>query len=536
MSKKTFEIVELRLDKIVGGGQALGTLDDGRKLFAWGGLPGERVKVQLTKKKSSFAEGIVIEVLEPSPERIAPEDPESYLSTSPWQIMSFEAEQHHKIELIREAFTLHNANLPENIDIYSDGQRFHYRNKVEFSWYGDTISGVDTLDLAFFRRGSKGKIVIEDSALLPPEIVQLAHAIRDHLRSINVSARQLKTLLIRCDAAKNCVWQLYVKDTPCDFAESLIQDDLPAQGGEVIYSNPKSPASVITERLAHTGNIVLTDTILGVPFRYATEGFFQVNLPVYEQALNDMNQWVALSTSSPPSPLSPLLSSQLQAAARKSLSAGPATESAPTFEKSEISSKAGAAPLVVTRLSKNSIAQPLATSFSEDSAFPAGARQDQKQLAPSGSGEKDGGEKAATKKRGVLDLYSGVGSIGLTIGGPDVTLVESNEHAVREMKRNIEELGISATPVLAASEQALEHITEDKIVIVDPPRAGLHADVVDRLLETKPSRIIYLSCNPVTQARDVALLSTAYTLRHYKGYNFFPSTPHIEGLAILDVA
>ena len=97
----------LTLDKIVGGGQALGTLDDGRKAFVWGGLPGEKVVVQQTKKKSSYIEGIVTELLQPSPERAIPPDPDSYLSTSPWQIMSFAAEQHYKAALIEEAFELH---------------------------------------------------------------------------------------------------------------------------------------------------------------------------------------------------------------------------------------------------------------------------------------------------------------------------------------------------------------------------------------------------------------------------------------------
>ena len=426
---KKREIVEVTLDTIVGGGQTLGTLADGRKLFTWGGLPGEHVRVELMKKKSSFAEGIVCEVLKASSQRVEPRDGESYLSTSPWQIMQFEAEQRYKAKLIEEAFALSKVSLPVPVELYSDGREFHYRNKVEFSWYGDTISGVDTLHLAFFRRGSKGKIIVDDSALLPSEMVQLARIIRDTLQTGGVSARQLKTLLIRCDANKNCVWQLYVKDTPCDFADLLMQADLPAQGGEIIYSNPKSPASVITERLAHTGDTVLTDTILGIPFRYATEGFFQVNIPVYEQTLQDMSAWVNTQT---------------------------------------------------------------------------------------------------------VDLYAGVGSIGLTIGGPNVTLVEINEHAVREMKRNIQELGIDATPVLAASEQALDYITSDKTIIVDPPRAGLHANVVAKILESMPPRVIYLSCNPVTQARDIALLEHAYDFHFYKGYNFFPRTPHIEGLAILD--
>ena len=526
MSKKKFETVELRLQKIVGGGQALGMLPDGRKLFVWGGLPGELVTVQLTKKKSSFAEGVVTEVLEPSSGRIAPKDPGSYLSTSPWQIMNFEDEQRQKAELIKEAFELHGVPFPKSVDIFTDNREYHYRNKVEFSWYSDTISGVDTLDLAFFRRGSKGKIVVEDSALLPPEMLHLAHAIRDHLRSIGVTARQLKTLLIRCDQEKNCVWQLYVKDTPCAFADSLIQADLPAQGGEIIYSNPKSPASVITERLASTGNVVLTDAVLGVPFRYATEGFFQVNLPVYEKALKDIREWVAISAFSPtkfsetasrPLSVDPPSAANGAADVSENLSAsGWSSE-----DTTERVTRGGAAPTSSPReVGADRAAGPAASDLRANSG---GIRND-------GSGE----ESAVTK--GVVDLYSGVGSIGLTIGGPGTTLVEINEHAVREMKRNIKELGIDATPVLAASERALDHITSDKIIIVDPPRAGLHADVITKLLEAKPTRIIYLSCNPVTQARDIGLLNTVYELQFYKGYNFFPRTPHIEGLAVLGLA
>lgn len=489
---KRNEILQVKLAKIVGGGQALGTLPDGRKLFAWGGLPGELVNVQVTKKKSNFVEGIVAEVLEQSPERVAPRDPDSYLSTSPWQIMAFEAEQRHKSALIEEAFTLHGVTLHQAPEVYTDAREFHYRNKVEFSWYSDTdtTSGVDTLDLAFFRRGSKGKIIVNDSALLPPEITTLARAIRDTLHSAGITARQLKTLLIRCDTNKNCVWQLYVKDTPCDFADLLLDTTLPAQGGEVIYSYPKSPASVVTERLGSTGDIVLKDTILGVPFRYATEGFFQVNIPVYEQALKDMKEWVATDTATP----------------QPSFSSGALSAS----ESSVLLRSAGKA-------------EPSEKEVTSGSSLSVPADSDLRSEAHDGSGD-----------RNVLDLYSGVGSIGLTIGGPNVTLVEINEHAVREMKRNIEELGIQATPVLAASEKALEYISSDSIVIVDPPRAGLHTDVIERMLEVKPPRIVYLSCNPVTQARDTALLLESYKIAFIKGYNFFPRTPHIEHLVVLD--
>ena len=424
------------MEKIVGGGQAIGTLDDGRKAFVWGGLPKELVTIRVTKKKSHFVEGIVTEIIEESPERITPKDKNSYLSTSPWQIMPMSSEQSHKASLIEEAFLLHNITLPEKIEVFSDGVEFNYRNKVEFSWFGDKTDDdeKETLDLAFFKRGGKGKVVVDGTSLAHPSINKLAIEIRDLLREKPIVARQLKTLLIRSDQQGNAVWQLYVKDK----IENLISDDeaklLSAAGGEIIYSNPKSPASRITERLNKFGDTTLSDTILGVAFNYACEGFFQVNIPVYEKALSDMKAWINYN------------------------------------------------------------------------------------------------EKLPT-----LDLYSGVGTIGLTIGGDDVTLVEINEHAVAEMQRNIAKLNRpNAKAILAPSEKSLEYITGEQIVIVDPPRAGLHADVTNRLLETESPRIIYLSCNPVTQARDVSLLQEKYEIAHHQGYNFFPRTPHIEHLVILD--
>ena len=437
MARKVYPAYTLTLDAITGGGQSIGTLEDGRKCFVWGGLPGELVSIQSTKIKSSLVEGVVTEVLTSSPERIKPQDPESYLSTSPWQIMTFEAEQKYKAQLIYDAFALHNIKLPQPPDIYSNDNIYGYRNKIEFSWFSQTdpTSGVDTLDLAFFRRGSKGKIVVNGTSLAHPSINQLAREIRDLLHQKSISARQLKTLLIRSDKSGNCVWQLYTKDKLPDTITEQEADKLSAQGGEIIYSDPRSPASRITERLASFGDITLRDNLLGTTFRYATESFFQINLPVYSQVLSDIRKFI-----------------------------------------------------------------------------------------PS--------------EKPVIDLYSGVGTIGLTVTSKEqpLKLIEINSSAVDEMKHNISDLGRKNTEaILSASENVTDQIEPNSTIIVDPPRAGLHQDVTMRLLETAPKRIIYLSCNPVTQARDIQLLSEKYDISHMQGYNFFPRTPHIENLVILDL-
>ncbi len=383
----------------------------------------------MQQTKSKFVEGIVTKVVKASPDRVEPRDPESYLSTSPWQIMKFDREQHFKAALITEAFGLNNVTLPGPIEVYSDNVDYEYRNKVEFSWWWE----IDTsqLDLAFFRRGTHGKIPVDHMSLARPEINSLAVRVRDLLRTKGLEARDLKTLLIRCDQKGNCVFQLYVKDKSILIMTETEFTTLNCQGGEVIYSDPMSPASVITKRLASYGVVTLTDTVLGTPFRYAAESFFQGNISVYEQALRDMKKWIK---------------------------AGP-----------------------------------------------------------------------------VVDMYSGVGSIGFTIGGDQLTLVEINKSALDEMKYNRYALEKKATIIETSSEMALDYITSDATIILDPPRAGLHESVIDRLLEVKPVCIIYLSCNPVTQARDVKYLGESYGIRAHYGYNFFPRTPHIEHLVVLEL-
>lgn len=427
---KKFTELELKLDKIVGGGQALGTLESGQKAFVWGALPGETAKIQITKSKSKLVEGVAIEIIEPAKNRIQPQDPDSYLSTSPWQIMDFASEQQYKADLIAEAFVMHDVKLPHEIKVETDGRQFKYRNKIEYSFWVDTDT--NELDLAFFRRGTHGKIPIKMTNLATKEITRASQDILAELRKVGIEGRQLKTLLIRSSAKGDVCAQLYTKDRAV--AKKLKPREmkkLNLRNFEVIYSNPKSPASVITEKLYSLTENVLSDEILGVKFNYATEGFFQINLPVYEMALTEMKEFV-------------------------------------THEK-------------------------------------------------------------------VVDMYSGVGTIGLTIGGGSPTLVELNESAVNEMKRNVRELGIGAKIVHASSEKALEFISQDADLIVDPPRAGLHDDVVAEILAKTPARIIYLSCNPATQARDVAKLCEKYEISHHVGYNFFPRTPHIEHLVILDL-
>ena len=176
--KKTEVILEnIRLSKLVHGGQCLAETPEGKKIFVWGGLPGELVSVTVLKKKKSYLEGVVNQVLEQSPDRITAKEPDSYLSTSPWQIMSISAEDKAKQAILEESFAREKVVDIKFDKFISGSSDYNYRNKQEFGFWGDE-SG---LHLAHFVRGSHNKTIVEGSALAMEPINTASTDIRKEL-------------------------------------------------------------------------------------------------------------------------------------------------------------------------------------------------------------------------------------------------------------------------------------------------------------------------------------------------------------------
>ncbi len=383
----------VRIEKLIPGGQALGTLPNGKKIMLWGALPGELVTaIQPTKIKNSYIEGIAVKIADPSPHRIASKD-DCYLATSPWQIFDYQYELATKREILQEIFRQQKIDLAnfEIKPVTTDQHDFFYRNKMEYALYYDKETA--EIFLAFRNRGSHRKIPVQQSSLENPVIWQTAQNILQKLNTEHVEARKYESLLLRCNQNGEVSGGLYEKHQP------------------------------------HPQFSPLQDQILGQTYAYSSNGFFQINLPVYEMVLRTIRPWIHTAK--------------------------------------------------------------------------------------------------------VLDLYAGVGTIGLsTARDHDLTLVECDKSAYRELANNC--CSTNAQPVLAKSEDALEYIAPDQTVIVDPPRAGCFPSVIEKFLDTTPQTIIYLSCNPITQARDIVNLLDKYSIRLIQPYNFFPRTPHLENLIILE--
>ncbi len=429
MSQKIMQ--QVTIEKLIFGGQGFARVD-GKVYFVWNALPGEVVEIEILKKRKEYIEAVATKIIMASKDRVEPQDPH-YLSTSPWQIMSYAKENEWKKEIALEVYQRIGKEAFSDItpELVFDPETYYgYRNKMEFSF---AIDKTGRTCLGFFERGKKIRYAIETSELADTAINETAHDILAWVRKHQISMRSLKSLMVRSDGNGKTIAALFIKDR-LEFPDyPKLTDQM--IGFQLYYSTHKSPASVPTDLLHSEGQDYIMITLKGIEFKVGLLSFFQVHLPVFERALDDIYEYIP-------------------------------------------------------------------------------------------------------KKSNLLDLYSGVGSIGLPVAtqATHVTLVDNNTEAIQYATENIARNKIqNAEAICKPTEHILELITSDATIILDPPRIGLHHRVVEKILETRPKTIIYLSCDLSTQARDIALLHPAYNITFSRLYNFFPRTPHIEGLCVLSL-
>ena len=432
---KNLPIITLRFDKFVSGGQVIGHSPEGQAVFAWGVLPGELAEVQLTKRKKGYAEGVAVNIIKPSPERVAPHEQE-YLSTSPWQILNPELEDEAKLNLLSQQFQREGIDTEVRLGNKTT-KFFNYRNKMEYCFWADEMG----LSLSLRRRGTNQKIAVNSSALAQDSLNNFSEHLINSLNKVKAEGRQLKSVIIRCSSQGSIGAALFVKDENFQ-ADQLITElerrEIECEWGiEIYFSNPKSPASIATKLIDSRGKGYIEDEVGDNKFKYSALSFFQGNISVYGEALSPMAGYI-------------------------------------------------------------------------DTKLP------------------------------IVDMFSGVGSIGLSLVGDDqdLSLVEIDKFNTDFAKINSAEAGDNTTKVItSSSEGALEYITKDINLILDPPRAGLHKNLTAKICEIKPKKVLYLSCNPATQARDVKLLIDGgyKIISGPTMFNFFPRTPHIESLVVLEI-
>lgn len=142
----------------------------------------------------------------------------------------------------------------------------------------------------------------------------------------------------------------------------------------------------------------------------------------------------------------------------------------------------------------------------------------------------------------VYDLYTGTGTIANFVAraARKVVGIEYVPEAIEDAKENARINGLDNTLFYAGdmkdilNRDFIEQHGRPDVIITDPPRAGMHGDVVDTLLFAAPRRIVYVSCNPATQARDLALLDADYRVTAVQPVDMFPQTHHVENVVLLE--
>jgi 23S rRNA (uracil1939-C5)-methyltransferase len=439
---KPFEI-ELSIQSLNDRGYGISVFEE-NKYFVLNAIPGEKVLASIVKRKHKDFFGIATRIIRASKNRL-PSTEHHFTSSAPWQIMDLAEESAQKFTYIKNVFKDVAQTSTGEFEVYSDGIREGYRNKIEYSFYYDN----DGLHYSFFLRDTKtGKTPITNSSLAHPTINTVAAKLISYLRERYVIARQLKSVIFRYSyLTKSVCLQLYIKDEKFYYDQSEVElffkeelDSKLISGIIFDYSFEKSPASITTKNFFTIGTNLLQEKIGEYSFTYPSYGFFQVNPPVLEYMIQDITDQITLT--------------------------------------------------IPDHASLN-----------------------------------------------LLDLYCGVGTLGISFSKLFKTLtgVELFNDAKKFCELNANNNSIeNSTFIEASSEGSLEHFDGKEVIIVDPPRAGLHASVITKLKECEGCKfLLYISCNPSTMARDYQELKHQYDIVWQKAYNFYPQTPHVEHVILL---
>jgi 23S rRNA (uracil1939-C5)-methyltransferase len=434
--------LELSIDSLAHGGAGVAR-HDGYVVFVPGTVPGDRVRARLVKRKRSYGEARLQQLLDPGPERV-PERADH--PGVPWQVLPYERQLAVKEDQVRDALQRIGGLSGDVVEpIVPAREQWRYRNKLEYSFGADEGG---RLVCGFHEPGRWDRVVAVDDCLLASHAGNAARELAlSWARDTGLSAHDrrtgegiLRNLVVR-EGRRTGALQLRLVTAPA----RLELDELARELGDasLLWTCTEARAEVTSGGATEliSGPARLPERLLELELEISPEAFFQTNTEMAETLYEIARELTAL----------------------------------------------------------------------------------------------EGWERA-------FDLYCGIGTVGLSLAPRlgELWGLELVPDAVRDARRNAERNEISnARFEVADVRLALRELTEragrPDVVVVDPPRAGLSAKVVRRIVECSARRIVYVSCNPTTLAPNAAqLVEAGWSLRRVRPVDMFPQTPHIECVALLE--
>jgi len=466
--KKKQPVYNITIDSYAAEGKSIAHLEDGKVLFVENAIPGDVVNARIVKEKKNWAEGKILQLVQPSSDRIDAFCPHfGICGGCKWQMLPYEHQLRYKQQQVQDQLErIGQVALPEMQMIIGSPHERYYRNKLEFTFCTSrylTNEEIRQADgekiepepaLGFHAPGMFDKVVPITTCYLQPEPTNiLLNALRQYteahqLEYYNYREQNgwLRNVVIRVARTGEVLINLVIHHEDKAAREGILQyilEQVPGITSLHYTINPKMNDS-IHDLEVHTwfGKGFIEETLEDFRFKISPKSFFQTNTYQAEALYRAIRDFAGLT-----------------------------------------------------------------------------------------------GDEV------LYDLYCGTGSIGIFCSklAKKVIGIEVVEDAVKDAYENaslndIPHCKFYAGDVATICTDAFfeEHGRPD-VIITDPPRAGMHEKLIQQILRIAAPKVVYVSCNPATQARDLQLLDSAYKITRLQPVDMFPHTHHIENIALLEL-
>lgn len=459
--RKELPVVEnVEITGVAAEGKSIARVDD-MVVFIPYGAPGDVVNIKLDKKKRSYAEAHIVDMVKPSPDRVTPAcEHFGVCGGCKWQHIPYESQLRYKRDQVVDALTrIAKVEIPEVNPTLGSKETFCYRNKLEYTFsckcwitFEDLRSGREIADrnaLGFHIPGAFDKVLdikkcwLQDDLSNRIRLFVRQYALAKGYEFYDIKAQQglMRTLMVRI-ASTGEVMLIVVFARPeqekIDDLMGAIAAEFPEITSLLYVVNQKVNDTIADQEVfTYRGRDYINEEMGGLQFRIGPKSFYQTN-------------------------------------------------SHQAYELYKV-------------------ARRMACLKPDDLVY---------------------------------DLYTGTGTIANFVARQvkKVVGIEYVPEAIADAKLNSEVNGIDNTIFFAGdmkdvlTDGFIEEHGRPDVMIIDPPRAGMHEDVVNVILNARPERIVYVSCNPATQARDLALMDSLYRVEEVQPVDMFPHTHHVENV------
>ena len=522
--KKELPLLEkVTITDVAAEGKALARVND-MVVFVPYVVPGDVVDLQVKRKKHSYAEAVAVKFHEYSPLRSEPFCKHfGVCGGCKWQCLKYEEQIRYKQKQVTDNLVrIGKIELPEISPILGSEQTERYRNKLEFTFSNKRWLTQEEIDSELKIENSKLKVDTTDDAIQPEDNSQFSILNSQFNRNavgFHIPGAFDKVLAIDechlmddiCNRIRNGVRD-YAYEHNLTFFDLRSQEGMlrnmmirrveaspnPSQGGELGSAMPESPL-LGRGRGEAPGLMVVMQ--------------FKIVAPEEEAQMKQLLQFMA--------------------------DTWPEITSLIYVINNKCNDTIGDLPIHVFKGDDHIIEEMEGLKFKvgPKSFYQTNSRQAYNLYKVTREFAGLTGDEL------VYDLYTGTGTIANFVSrkARQVIGIEYVPEAIEDAKVNSAINGIDNTLFFAGdmkdilNQEFINQYGRPDVIITDPPRAGMHNDVIDTILFAEPKRIVYVSCNPATQARDLSLLDVKYKVLKVQPVDMFPHTHHVENVVLLEL-